>query len=332
MDLAYGGADVAPLGGGDHVCWLVSGPAAYAAAARDLIAEGRALGQHIVLFAPPGRATPMPGCPPTADPYSAFLGQGPIDPVVMLHALRELSAQARADGHNGLRVISDMDWLLPGAPTPEEIAGLEIIVDRAARELGATIVCAYRRASFDPIMLLGALPVHPVRWGNDPGPQFGFHADGASGWRLSGEIDVAVIETFAAAFAAAASLGDCLVDVSGLEFVDVAGLRAMAQAARRAHADVLLRGAPAALDRLWQLLGPADEAPRTPPRLTPRGRLFTDPVQNCARFQLIRCTRYVKSAWRPPPRNGGVRRRWPGAAGRPGSRGGCGRGRRRPGR
>jgi ABC-type transporter Mla MlaB component len=266
VQLAYGNADMAPLGDGDHVCWVVDDPASYAAAAGPLIAEGRTRGQHVVVFAPEGRAVPMAAGPPAgsvaaADPYAAFFGQGPLDPAIMLRALRKLSARAREGGYDGLRVISDMDWLLPGSPSPEEIAGLEIIVDRAARELGATIVCAYRRSSFDPVALLGALPVHPIRWGHDAGPQFDFHADGTSGWLLSGEIDVAVIGTFAAAFAAAASLGDCLVDVSGLEFVDVAGLRAMSQAARQAQADVQLRGAPAALHRLWQLLGPAGPAP-----------------------------------------------------------------------
>lgn len=268
MELAYGGTGMAPLGDGDHVCWVVDDPASYTAVAGTLIAEGRARGQQMVVFAPAGRTPPGPGSTPprpgsvaTADPYAAFFGHAPLEPGIMLHALRELAAQARAGGYEGLRVISDMDWLLPGSPTPEEIAALEIMVDRAARELGATIVCAYRRSSFDPVVVLAALPVHPIRRGNDEGPQFGFRAEGTSDWRLSGEIDVAVVDAFAAAFAAAASLGDCLVDVSGLEFVDVAGLRAMSQAARRSHADIQLRGAPAALHRLWQLLGPAEQAP-----------------------------------------------------------------------
>lgn len=275
MELAYGGTGMAPLGDGDHVCWVVDDPASYSAVAGTLIAEGQARGQQVVVFAPGGRTAPGPASTPsrpgstppppggvaTADPYAAFFGHGPLEPGIMLRVLRELAARARAGGYGGLRVISDMDWLLPGSPTPEEVAGLEIIVDRAARELGATVVCAYRRSSFDPVVVLGALPMHPIRWGNDDGPQFDLRADGTSGWRLSGEIDVAVIETFAAAFTAAASLGDCLVDVSGLGFVDVAGLRAMSQAARRSHADIQLRGAPVALHRLWQLLGPADRAP-----------------------------------------------------------------------
>jgi ABC-type transporter Mla MlaB component len=267
---------MAPLGQGDHVCWVVDDPASYTAVTGALIAEGHARGQQVVVFAPGDGTAPGPGSIPppprrspsppggvaTTDPYATFFGHGPLEPGIMLRALRELAAQARASGYEGLRVISDMDWLLPGSPAPEEAAALEIIVDRAARELGATIVCAYRRSSFDPVVVLGALPVHPIRRGNDDGPQFDFRAEGTSGWRLSGEIDVAVVDTFAAAFAAAASLGDCLVDVSGLEFVDVAGLRAMSQAARRSHADIQLRGAPAALHRLWQLLGPAGQAPQ----------------------------------------------------------------------
>jgi anti-anti-sigma regulatory factor len=252
---------MAPLGDGDHVCWVVDDPASYTAHARALIADGQARGQQVVVFAPEGATPPGPGSVAATDPDGSFFGHGPLEPGIMLRALRDLAAQAREGGYRGLRVISDTDWLLPRAPAPEEVAGLEIIVDRAARELGATIVCAYRRSSFGPAVVLGALPVHPIRRGNDDPPQFGFHADAASGWRLSGDIDVAVIDTFAAAFAAAASLGDGLVDVSGLDFVDVAGLRAMAQAARGSHAQIQLRGASVALHRLWQLAGLADQAP-----------------------------------------------------------------------
>ncbi|MGH3123366.1 MAG: MEDS domain-containing protein, partial [Streptosporangiaceae bacterium] len=260
MELAYGHMDMAPLSGGDHVCWVVGDAAPYPTMVAALIAEGRTLGQKVVVFAPPDSSPAVPG-DATADPYAALFGHGPLDPGLVLPALRGLSAQARAGGYQGLRIISDMDWLLPGRPTAEEIAALEIVVDRAARELGATIVCAYRRSSFDPVVVLGALPVHPIRRGNDDGPQFTFSADGPSGWRLAGEIDVAVLDTFAAAFAAATSLGDCLVDVSGLGFVDVAGLRAMSRAARQAHTDVRLRGAPVTLHRLWELLGPAAQGP-----------------------------------------------------------------------
>jgi hypothetical protein len=42
--------------------------------------------------------------------------------------------------------------------------------------------------------------------------------------------------------------------------MNVAGLRAMSQVTRGSHADIQLRGAPAALHRLWQLLGPAGQA------------------------------------------------------------------------
>jgi hypothetical protein len=42
--------------------------------------------------------------------------------------------------------------------------------------------------------------------------------------------------------------------------MDVAGLRAMSQVTRGSHADIQLRGAPAALHRLWQLPGPAEQA------------------------------------------------------------------------
>jgi len=33
-------------------------------------------------------------------------------------------------------------------------------------------------------VVLAALPAHPIRPGNDDGPQFDFRAEATSGWRL----------------------------------------------------------------------------------------------------------------------------------------------------
>jgi MEDS: MEthanogen/methylotroph, DcmR Sensory domain len=83
------------------------------------------------------------------DPRVTFLGGGPVIPRIMLVAFRELSQRALAGGYQGVRILADMDWLLPGQLAADEIARLEVVADRAAREPSATIICAYRRTSFD---------------------------------------------------------------------------------------------------------------------------------------------------------------------------------------
>jgi hypothetical protein len=61
----------------------------------------------------------------------------------MIAKFRRQSVLARADGYAGL-----------------------------AAELGATVVCAYRRSSFDTTALASALAVHPMQSGQDEEPPY----------------------------------------------------------------------------------------------------------------------------------------------------------------
>jgi anti-anti-sigma factor len=257
-------AEAGQFRAGRHVCWLVDDPAAYIAAAGALLAEGGRLGQQPVLFGPAGSA-PLhelePAATMTADPRVAFLAGGPFDPEVMIAKFRGQSVLARADGYTGLCVIADMDWLLPGRPATEAIVSYELLLGRLAAELGATVVCAYRRSSFDTTALASALAVHPRQSGQDEEPPYRLVSGSAQTWRLAGEIDLAASPTFAAVFAAAAAGGDCVVDVAGLQYVDVAGMRVIADVARTEQAAVQLRGASSAFRRYWQLSGFDETAP-----------------------------------------------------------------------
>jgi hypothetical protein len=107
-----------------------------------------------------------------------------------------------------VRVIADMDWLLPAKPTTEAIVDFEVLLDRVVAELDATVVCAYRSSSFSRETIRDVLAVHPTWFGHDEEPRFGFVSAGPDGWRLSGEVDLAVRSASAAALNAASSLGD----------------------------------------------------------------------------------------------------------------------------
>jgi anti-anti-sigma regulatory factor len=155
-----------------------------------------------------------------------------------------------------------MDWLLPMTPTMESIVGFELMLDRHVKELDASIVCAYRTDSFDRHTIVGALCVHPV----DVGPaeeeaQFRFVAADDKTWQLGGEVDVAVVASFEAAIAPAATAGDCVVDVSRLDFIDVGSMRAVAAAGQDPGGSIELVGARPSVRRGWELAGFAEQAP-----------------------------------------------------------------------
>lgn len=264
VTLPSGNVSMDELAAGDHVCWVVDDPADYLSTGARLIAGGHRLRRKPVVFGPhDSDALAQLGAGPVmaVDPYLTFFGRGPVHARVMRVAFRELCELALAEGYEGVLVISDMSWLRPARPSAAEIAALEIVIDRAARELPATLVCAYRRTSFDTAGIMGALSVHLSQHGADDRPPFRLGAADGGTWQLAGEVDLAESDTFEAAFGAALSLGECVVDMSRLTFVDVAAVRAIASAARRSEVAVQLRAAPASLRRLWQLTGLAASVP-----------------------------------------------------------------------
>jgi anti-anti-sigma factor len=234
-------AAIRGLGVSGHVCWLVSDPAAYDELAAALLAEGGRLGQRPVAFGPDA--------------------VNPGTPAAIMDLIRELAATASADGHGGLRVVADMDCILPLHLSTADIVAFELRLDRLLSELNATVVCAYRRSSFDTTAIAGAIAVHPEQLGSGPRAPFRFVAAPRGRWQLSGEVDMTTREAFAAACGTAATLGDCVIDVTDLRFIDISGMRAIAQGAQAAGDAIRLQGASADLRRLWDVCGFNDYAP-----------------------------------------------------------------------
>jgi hypothetical protein len=95
------------------------------------------------------------------------------------------------------------------------------------------------------------------------GHPYQFTADGPGRWRLSGEVDAAVSDQFAASLARAAGAAGAgpagpdgwAISMDELRFIDLSGLRALAAAATAAGVRVELRGVPAVCWRYWYLAG-----------------------------------------------------------------------------
>ena len=260
-------ADFAVLGEvppGSHVCWIVGDPDRYVQNASRVLEQAPAANEKPVVFGPEGSAdlaALAPHAAFAADPRTVFLGGGPLDSGGMFAMFEEQSTRARSEGYRGLRLVADMDWLLPAAPTTDELVAFELWLDRHVPRLGATIVCAYRETSFDTDVLTGALCVHPMSAGQDAPAQFRLVAGDAGSWRLVGEVDIAVADDFRRALSAAVDTGLCVLDASGVDFIDLAGLRHIAEAARSPEVTVRVVGAPPIVRRGWTAAGFASAAP-----------------------------------------------------------------------
>lgn len=238
--------DLAP---GSHVCWVVDESVPYVEIAAALLAQGHAAGQKPVAFAPQGSGVLAQLEATAADPGVALLGGGPLEPETTFALLREQAKVARADGFDGLRVVADMEWLLPAQSTTVAIIGFELLLDRVVAELNATVICAYRQGSFAAAVIEGVRCVHPLAVAGETEPPFRLVAGEAGGWRLSGEVDFACSSSFAAALRAAAQ-ADCVIDVAELDFIDVAGLREIATVGQ---SSVRLRNPSPMFQRAWKL-------------------------------------------------------------------------------
>ena len=241
---------------GTHVCFVVDDGTDYRAVAAAVLDDGAARGEKLFAFGPESAADLAALSARGAiavDPRTAFLDGGPLDPDRMFAMFRDQAARARTEGYAGLRVVADMDWLLPAEPATADIVAYEALLDRVVAELDATVVCAYRTASFDAGVISATRCVHPAELGADDEPQFRFLAAADDSWRLSGEVDLAVATAFTAAMRAVNASGYCSVDIGDLQFVDVAGMRAIAEASRQESSTVVFRRASATLRHCWRV-------------------------------------------------------------------------------
>ncbi|MCA1832167.1 MAG: MEDS domain-containing protein [Actinomycetota bacterium] len=242
-----------------HVCWVVADAMTYEAMAVEMLIKGRESGEKIFAFGPADsesrKALRHVGAL-VADPYTDFLGGGAFDPEAMFTMFRAQMDAARAEGWDGLRVVADMDWLIPTGATTEEVVAFEARLDSVVHELGATVVCAYRAETFDADAIDGIAAVHPVVSGADPA--FQLVSTGAGRWRLSGEIDFSALASLDAALEAI-TREPAVIDLADLRFIDCAGMRSLARTL--ASSEIRLTHIPRFLRRQWDLTGLSALAP-----------------------------------------------------------------------
>jgi anti-anti-sigma regulatory factor len=246
------------LPAGSHACWVFTEDDAHGQMVTRLLADAAGLGQKTALFGPTTSPVfrelgPLAGL--AADPYQAFLHHGRFDAKAMFAMFRDQAALAQRQGYEGLRVVADMDWLAPAHVPVETMVAFEVLLDRVVAEMGATIVCAYRRSTFPAEAIVGTLSVHPLRCGHGQDPPFSLMATRDGEWRLSGEIDLGGRSVFAAAFRAMTESPQLVVDVGELEFIDIVGIRTIAEVAHLGRQRIQLRGVGPLFEQVWTIAG-----------------------------------------------------------------------------
>lgn len=238
---------------GSHVGWVVANPERYESEVSELLRRGFAAGEKTVVFGPhEGELLSVLAqrAKMAADPMIDFL-QGAFLPETMFSMFRDQFAKARSEGYIGLRVVADMDWLLPLGLASTDVAAFELGLDRVVKELGATVVCAYRQSTFSPDAIEETLSVHPIACGGKE-PQFRFVAMDEHMWMLAGDVDVAVESSLDAWIEIAAGDPECVIDISGLRFIDVSGMRLLARACQ-SNRSLRFRSIPPFFHRMWHV-------------------------------------------------------------------------------
>lgn len=252
MTVSSTSSQLLDLRAGEHASWVVSEDDHYDEVARRLVATGIASNEKTFGFGPAGRpalaALEAAGAR-ILDPRVAVLASGPLVPDAMFTMFREQTTMAREEGFDRLRVIADMDWLLPTGASGDEVLGFEVRLDEAIRDLGATVVCAYHASSFERAVLEGIACVHPAHVGPALRQMTVLNA-GPGIWRVEGEIDLGVEGTFAAVLGTIAEVRGTL-DLGALRFIDVLGMRMLAR--HLSEGSLTVTSCPAWLERLWRL-------------------------------------------------------------------------------
>jgi anti-anti-sigma factor len=252
----------------DHLSWVFEDDAEFVAAARAFLDEGAARGERLVY----GAARPV------SELAAELAGLCCRDRMIescglVLVDVRELAGlgdperedlfvasvdAADAAGYAGLRLAVDTTGMTGPRFDPDRQGGWERASDRLIVDHPVTALCGLNRMAVGDESVARMTALHPAIHGCEPVAPFAVYAT-AGGAALSGEID------FSAGPALTAALGydeprpgEFVLDVSGVAFIDGRGMAALGERADRlaeAGGCLVVDGASAVVERLWDLCG-----------------------------------------------------------------------------
>lgn len=242
----------------DHIGWVFSGPAEFAALARPFLAEGAALGEKLMYVAEdpdPAAVAGVgdPGALQVASVSEIYGASGIVDARGQRATFATALAEALLAGFTGIRVAADNTLLVTDQARLAAWMAWEIAADRFMSENQVTGLCAFDRDQVDVDRLRHLATLHPLSLAASPVPQFRLFAD-AQDLCVEGEVDSFAVSQLRLALDSLPPQTGVLIDLavatlrSRTVLADLEGLRKDGVA-------VTIRGQPAAVDAL-QVPGP----------------------------------------------------------------------------
>ncbi len=93
---------------------------------------------------------------------SVYLRKDAFDPGKMMTFIKIRTEQALDEGFSGLRITSDMGWVLKGKPGSLRLIEYEAKLSKHIKREKCLIMCQYNRCYFNSPLLLYAIATHPV--------------------------------------------------------------------------------------------------------------------------------------------------------------------------
>jgi anti-anti-sigma regulatory factor len=212
---------------GEHVCWLVASRAEYDAGERELLARAAHAGDSVMIVG--DRVRTRHHAPGAAGDLDVRVGRGGS---AVLEVMREQAHTADSAGR-GLRILAQMEHLVPPDARLEDLMACEMDVAELAGHGATSVVCAYRNSAWKRELLTGVSAVHSRLVGTVPAA-VGFRITrvGEGAWALHGAVGYEAADSFAAALRALLARTKRLrLDCVNLELIDAAGWRALIGAA-----------------------------------------------------------------------------------------------------
>jgi anti-anti-sigma regulatory factor len=243
---------------GEHACWLVRSSAEYDAGERELLARAEGAGDSVMIVG--DRVRTRHNAPGAVGGLDVRIGRNSS---AVLEVMREQAHAADRAGR-GLRILAQMEHLVPPDARLEELIACEMDVAELAGCGATSVVCAYRRSAWKRELLSGVGAVHS-RLVGAAADTVGFRIirAGAGAWALHGVIGYEAVEPFAAALRALLSRSARLrLDCTQLELIDAAGWHELVAAATGTPgAAVLLEHVNETVATAWRLSGYDATAP-----------------------------------------------------------------------
>ncbi|MGH4002161.1 MAG: MEDS domain-containing protein, partial [Pseudonocardiaceae bacterium] len=180
---------------------------------------------------------------------------GVLDPVRAAEASVSASERTLAAGYTGFRAVVDATEMVRTPAQREVFARFEYLIDRKMSVLPVSALCAYDVGELGSAAVAEMACLHPLASAGST--LFRLYAAEGVDFALAGEIDLSCADLFGRTLGRTVPLSsgpELIVDARELAFIDHRGLLALAKAAQRCDATMILRDARHSVARVIELL------------------------------------------------------------------------------